>query len=55
MFKVFYQSGFRRPQHADGMWPPLGYAIDFLGIVVGIVLILAMLFIASTIVPFILQ
>ncbi len=53
MFQVFQQSGFRPPQHGEGMWPPVAYAIDFLGILAGIVLILALLFLASVIVPFI--
>ena len=55
MFQLFYQRGFRLPQHGEGMWAPLAYAIDFLGILAGTVLILALLFLAWVIVPFILH
>jgi hypothetical protein len=53
MFRVFYQSRFEPRQHGDGMWPPLAYAIDFLGTLTGISLILALLFAAWGIVPLI--
>ena len=53
MFLVFYRSGFPPPQHGDGMWPPLAYAIDVLGILAGISVILALLVIAWAIVPLI--
>jgi hypothetical protein len=52
---VLYQSGFQPPQHGGGMWQPLAYAIDALGVLFGIFLILALLFIASLVVPFLLH
>jgi hypothetical protein len=53
MFQLLYQGGFRPPQHGEGMWAPLAYAIDFLGILAGTVLILGLLLLAWVIVPFI--
>jgi len=53
MFRLFQQSPFQPPQHGDGMWPPLAYAIDVLGILAGIVLILSLLVVAWAIVPLI--
>jgi hypothetical protein len=55
MFQVFYQTDFRPPQHGDGMWPPLAYAIDVLAVLAGIGLILGLLVAASVIVPFLLS
>jgi hypothetical protein len=55
MFRVFQKFRFEPPQHGDGMWPPLAYAIDGLGIVAGIVMIASLLFVASLIVPFIVR
>ena len=53
MFLVFYQNGFQPPQHGDGMWRPLAYAIDVLGILAGISANFGLLFIAWAIVPLI--
>jgi hypothetical protein len=53
MFRLFQQSPFQPPQHGDGMWPPLAYAIDFLGILAGISIILALLVVTWAIVPLI--
>jgi hypothetical protein len=55
MFQLFYQSGFRPPQHGGGMWPPLAYAVDLFGMLAGIVLIVALVFLASVIVPFVVR
>ena len=55
MFQVFYQSGFQPPQHAGGMRPPLAYAIDLLGILIGFSVILGLLFVAWAIVPLIIH
>ncbi len=52
---TFYQSGFQPPRHGDGLWQPLAYAIDAVGVLVGILLIVAFLFIASAVVPFLLH
>jgi hypothetical protein len=52
MFQLFYQGDFRPPQHGEGMWPPVAYAIDALAILAGVGLILGLLVAASVIVPF---
>jgi hypothetical protein len=52
---VLYQSRFQPPQHGDGMWPPLAYAIDALGILAGISVFVALLFVVWAIVPLILH
>ncbi len=53
MLQIFYHSDVRPPQHGDGIWPPLAYAIDVLAILAGIGLILALLVAAWVTVPFV--
>jgi hypothetical protein len=51
MFRILYQSGFQPPQHGNGMWPPLAYALDGLGIFVAGSIIFGLLILAWAIVP----
>jgi hypothetical protein len=55
MFQVFQKAPFQAPQHGEGMWPPLVYGIDVLGIFAGIVATFALLFVAWMILPLILH
>jgi hypothetical protein len=52
---LFSLSGFRPPQHGDGMWAPLAYVIDVVGFLFGILVAAILLFIAWTIVPLLLH
>jgi hypothetical protein len=53
MFQVFRQNQFQPPHHGDGMWPPLTYGIDILGILAGLSLLISLVVIAFLIVPII--
>jgi hypothetical protein len=55
MFRVFRQTSFQPPQHGDGMWPPLAYGIDVLGILAGISVIASLVVIAFILVPIIIH
>jgi hypothetical protein len=51
MFRLFQQSPFQPPQHGDGMWPPLAYAIDFLAFFFFGIVMLCLLVVAFEIMP----
>ncbi len=54
MSQAFQQSPFEpRPHHGDLLWQPVAYAIDFLGVLAAVILIVAVLAVAFVLVPLI--
>ena len=51
MFQIFQQYPYQPPQHGNGIWPPLAYALDILGVVSVGMLMLVLLFVAFVYMP----
>jgi hypothetical protein len=52
---MFRQTSFQPPQHGNGMWQPLAYGLDALGILAGISVLVSLAVSAFILVPMIIH